>query len=393
MSAAKPTYSKGLAGVIAGETAIATVGKKGHGLMYRGYSIDDLSDKCIFEEVAYLLTRGSLPTSAELRAYQSKINGLFELDGTIRRILELIPKDCHPMDVLKVVAGVAGTLYPEKDIADSAETLDIADRLLAVFPSAIAYHYNYHFKGRVIETKALSSDDCIANHFVRLLHADDPSSVTQDMIRCVNVSLICYAEHGFAASSFASRVTTSTLSDIYSSIGAAIGTLRGPLHGGANEAAFYLINSFTSASEAEQGLLDMLRRKQKIMGFGHRVYKTNDPRSAILHRWSQILSDKRNNPKFARNDLCQIADVIQDTMWKQKKLFPNVDFPAAMAYHQCGIPTNLFTPLFVCARTSGWMAHIIEQRANNRLIRPTSLYIGPQLKPFVGIERRPVSKL
>lgn len=238
----------------------------------------------------------------------------------------------------------------------------------------------------------LSVDDSIANHFIRLLHANDPSLVSAEMVRCINVSLICYAEHGFNASTFAARVTTSTLSDTYSAICSAIGTLRGSLHGGANEKAFELIQSFGSVSDAKQGILDRLRSKEKIMGFGHRVYRTCDPRSAVMQDWADKLSQDRQSA-FSRKDLCDIAHVIQDTMWSEKKLFPNVDFPAAMAYHQCGIPTNLFTPLFVVARTSGWCSHVIEQRANNRLIRPSSLYVGPNLKPFVSIENRVRSKL
>mmetsp|Transcript_32517 Transcript_32517/g.28535 ORF Transcript_32517/g.28535 Transcript_32517/m.28535 type:complete len:389 (+) Transcript_32517:33-1199(+) len=384
-------YSKGLAGVIAGETAIATVGKKGHGLMYRGYSINDLTENCIFEEIAYLLTRGHLPNQNELRQYRLKINSLFELPGTIRRILELTPKNCHPMDVLKTTCSVLGTLYPEKDITDTQEMLDISDRLLAIFPSAIAYHYNYHFNGIIIDTKALSKNDSIANHFLRLLHSANPSLINDEMVRCIDVSMICYAEHGFAASTFASRVTTSTLSDAYSSICSAIGTLRGPLHGGANEKAFYLINSFKDSSNnlnyVESEIKNKLKRKEKIMGFGHRVYKICDPRSEIMQKWSDKLSMDNNN-KFAKYNLCKISNRIQETMWNEKKLFPNVDFPAAMAYHQCGIPTDIFTPLFVCARTAGWCSHIIEQRTNNRLIRPSSIYIGPNLKSYVPIKSR-----
>eukprot|EP01084_Bolivina_argentea_P150418 262685_1 len=383
----RPKYSKGLAGVIAGETAIATVGKKGHGLMYRGYSIDDLTKNCIFEEIAYLLTRGHLPSNTELTQYRNKINSLFELPSIIRRVLELTPKHSHPMDVLKTTCAVLGTIYPENDINCIEETLNICDRLLAIFPSAIAYHYNYHFNGIIIDTKALSNNDTISNHFLRLLHSSNPSVVNQNMVKCIDTSMICYAEHGFAASTFAARVTTSTLSDAYSSICTAIGTLRGGLHGGANEKAFYLINSYKNISDAKKGILNKLKIKEKIMGFGHRVYRTNDPRSKIMQQWADNLSNDNSNI-FARKDLCDIANVIQNTMWNTKKLFPNVDFPAAMAYHQCGIPTNLFTPLFVCARTAGWCANIIEQRSKNRLIRPSSIYIGPNLKKFVPINYR-----
>mmetsp|Transcript_54666 Transcript_54666/g.87372 ORF Transcript_54666/g.87372 Transcript_54666/m.87372 type:complete len:394 (-) Transcript_54666:95-1276(-) len=389
MSDSKPTYSKGLQGVIAGETALATVGKQGHGLMYRGYSINDLTENCIFEEVAYLLTRGHLPSEQELNDYRLKLQSLFELPSVIRRVLELTPKHCHPMDVLKTTCSVLGTIYPERDVSDKQESLDIADRLLAIFPSAIAYHYNYHFQGLVIETKALSKDDHLANHFLRLLHAKNPESVNKEMVRCVDVSMICYAEHGFAASSFAARVTTSTLSDAYSAICSGIGTLRGPLHGGANEKAFDLISSFERAPSLEsvkQDICNKLRAKEKIMGFGHRVYRTSDPRSAIMQKWADMLATNSN--RFSRPDLCKIANVIQETMWSEKKLFPNVDFPAAMAYHQCGIPTNLFTPLFVCARTAGWCSHIIEQRESNRLIRPGSIYTGPSLQSFVYLNER-----
>lgn len=380
-------FVPGLVGVPAGKTRICTVGPKGHGLTYRGYSLDDLVLNGTFEEVAYLITRGKLPSKDELVSYKKKINGLFELPGVIRRLLELIPKNSHPMDVLKSVTSLLGCLDKTSNVNGKLDNpIDIGDKLLAIFPSAIAYHYRYHFFNEIIETKGLNNEG-IGEHFLRLLHNNNNlnnSDYGKLMNRCMDVSLICYAEHGFCASTFACRVTCATLSDTYSCIASAIGTLRGPLHGGANEKAFELISSFNSSSDATNGVKNMLKNKEKIMGFGHRVYKTNDPRSKIMKQWSKKLV----NGPFGDENLLNISDSIQKLMWDSKKLFPNVDFPAALAYNFCGIPTNLFTPIFVCARTSGWIAHIIEQRSNNKLIRPKGIYIGPSQREYVNIQSR-----
>lgn len=365
----------GLAGIVAGKTAIATVGQAGKGLTYRGYAIEDLAAYATFEEVAYLLNYGQLPTSAELLTYTNKLVSLRTLPTALKNALKLIPKKAHPMDVLRTGCSLLGTLEPEKDFSMQH---DIADRLLAIFPGMLCYWYNYHQFGREISGE--SNEKTIGGHFLSLLHGTAPPKIQRDMM---NVSLILYAEHEFNASTFAARVTAATLSDFYSTITSAIGTLRGPLHGGANEAAMELIQRFKTPQEAEQKLLVMLANKAKIMGFGHRVYTTCDPRSDIIKVWSEKLAK-------ATNDLLlyKVSERIEEVMWREKKLFPNLDFYSASAYHYCAIPTNLFTPIFVLARITGWSAHVFEQRADNRLIRPTSDYIGPDLKSFVMIDAR-----
>lgn len=372
------TYSKGLEGVIAGETALATVGKKGHGLMYRGYSIHDLADNCIFEEVAWLLLRGALPTQVQLNQYRQKLESYRHLPLPVRTTLEQIPKDAHPMDVLKVGVGILGTVRPEAE--DFSNMLDVADMLIASYGSMLLYHYHYH-RGKQIDTRG-ERGDTIAKHFLRLLHQKEPA---EDAVKLFDCSLILYAEHGYAASTFCTRVTISTLSDMYSAIGAAIGTLRGPLHGGANEKAMYLCEQFSSPEEAVRGVRELLAKKTKIMGFGHRVYKKSDPRSDIIKRYSKEMSQKPGGKPV----LFAVQEAIDKLMWSEKKLFTNADFYMASAYNQCGIPTNLFTPIFVIARTAGWCSHVIEQRANNRLIRPSGLYVGPSLRKFVSMDKRP----
>jgi 2-methylcitrate synthase len=381
----KKSYAVGLEGVIAGETAIATVDKSGNSLMYRGYSLNDCVDNCIFEEVAYLLTRGQLPNARELEEYKKRMRSLYELPAKVRRVLETLPADTHPMAVLEAACVTLGCLYPEPEFDSGERTrpaeLLIADRLLALFPGAICYHYRLHKHGQIINTAAQDESETLAKHFLRMLHQKEPST---DMVKCMDNSLVCYSDHGFCASTFAARVTASTLSDSYSSVASAIGTLKGPLHGSANEKAFYLIDSFKSVDGAIAGVKAMLAKKVKIMGFGHRVYKVQDPRAPILRNWALKLT----KGPHGRPDLMAISDAIQTTMKQEKRMFPNVDFPAAMAYHQLGIPTNMFTPLFVCARTAGWMSHIMEQREGNRLIRPKGLYVGPDLKPFLPMRSR-----
>ncbi|HHF7344000.1 TPA: 2-methylcitrate synthase [Legionella feeleii] len=365
----------GLAGVIAGQSAIATVGLAGKGLNYRGYSIDDLAEHATFEEVAYLLHYGKLPTSSELGTYTKKLVGLRHLPNTLKTVLKLIPKNTHPMDVLRTGCSMLGTLEPEEDFA---QQYDIADRLLALFPGMMCYWYAYHFKGKEISGE--SNEDTIGGHFLELLHERKPSKLESDMM---NVSLILYAEHEFNASTFAARVTAATLADFYSAITSAIGTLRGPLHGGANEAAMELIEQFKSPEEAEQRLMEMLANKAKIMGFGHRVYKDCDPRSDIIKAWSYQLAESKNDLLLYR-----VSESIEAVMRREKKLFPNLDFYSASAYHYGGIPTFLFTPIFVMSRITGWSAHVFEQRADNRLIRPTSEYTGPDARKFIPIEQR-----
>lgn len=364
----------GLAGISAGETAIATVGKEGHGLTYRGYSIDDLAAHATFEEVAYLLVYGHLPSVAELTSYKQRLKSLRLLPDNIKTVLKLIPANAHPMDVLRTGCSMLGTLEPESGQHDQYA---IADRLIASFPSMLVYWYQHH-QGKDIDLE--TDDDSIAAHFLRCLHGKPADELIQ---RAVDVSLILYAEHEFNASTFAARVTVATRSDIYSSITSAIGTLRGPLHGGANEEALRLIEKFRSADEAESGLKQMLNDKQLVMGFGHRVYTTCDPRSDIIKAWSKKLADHVGN-----DWMYPVSERIEQVMWDEKKLFPNLDFYSASAYHFCGIPTDMFTPVFVMSRTSGWLAHIFEQRANNRLIRPSADYTGPDEREFVSLSDR-----
>ena len=375
MTAAIAGKTGGLADIIAGETALCTVGKEASGLTYRGYRIDDLAAHASFEEVAYLLLYGKLPTQSELQQYQKKLMQHRELPEAVRHVLEMIPTATHPMDVLRTACSMLGTLEPE---SNQHGRQDIADRLLACVPSILLYWYHFHQSGKRIITQ--NDEMSIAGYFLQLLHQQKPQA---DQRRAMDVSLILYAEHEFNASTFAARVTASTESDFYSAIVSAIGTLRGPLHGGANEAAMDLISQFKTPDTAEAGIRDMLAHKVKIMGFGHRVYKTHDPRSNIIKAWSEKLS---RHAKDAY--LYPVSERIEKIMWDEKKLFPNLDFYSASAYHFCSIPTSLFTPIFVMSRLSGWSAHIMEQRANNRLIRPLADYVGPAPQEFVAIEKR-----
>lgn len=367
--------SGGLAGIVAGRSAIATVGLAGKGLSYRGYTIEDLAANATFEEVAFLLHYDRLPTSRELSQYTHKLVELRTLPETLKTVLKLIPKNTHPMDVLRTACSFLGNIEPETEFSQQYE---IADRLLALFPGMMCYWYCYHFKGE--EISGASEETTVGGHFLALLHGKKPSQIESEMM---NVSLILYAEHEFNASTFAARVTAATLSDFYSTITSAIGTLRGPLHGGANEAAMELIQRFKNPDEAEAALKQMLTNKEKIMGFGHRVYTTCDPRSDIIKNWSFRLGEDKKNL-----GLYHISERIEEVMWNEKKLFPNLDFYSASAYHYCDIPTPLFTPIFVMSRITGWAAHVIEQRADNKLIRPTSEYIGPESRSFPAIETR-----
>lgn len=369
------TYSPGLEGVVAGETAISTVGKKGRGLSYRGYSINDLATQATFEEVAHLLLHGKLPNRENLALFRNRLMALRDLPVELKTVLEQLPASAHPMDVLRTGCSTLGTIEPE---VTSSDQLRVAERLLASFPSMLLYWYHYQTGGRRIATE--SGEESLAGHFLTLLHGKKPEELQR---RAVDVSLILYAEHEFNASTFSARVTASTLSDFYSAITSAIGTLRGPLHGGANEEAMRLISRFGSADEAEQGLLEMLARKEKIMGFGHRVYKEMDPRSPLIQTWSEKLSEAAGSML-----LYQVSDRIEKVMLREKRLFPNLDFYSASAYHLCGIPTTMFTPIFVLARVAGWSAHIIEQRAANRIFRPIAEYVGPEPIAYAPIDQR-----
>ncbi len=370
------TRTEGLEGVIVGETAISTVGKEGVGLTYRGYDINDLASHSTFEEVAYLLVYGRLPVLAELQAYRDRLTKLRRLPNELKLLLETIPGSAHPMEVLRTGASMLGTL--ESESANYPEN-KIADRLIACTPSMLLYWYHFHRNNTRLDTWN-SEEQTIAGFFLNLLTGKKPE---EDQRRTIDVALILYAEHELNASTFAARVTASTNSDFYSAIVSAIGTLRGPLHGGANEEAMRLISQFKTPEQGQSGVIELLDKKQKIMGFGHRVYKNTDPRSDIIKAWAQKLSTRaRDGYLFA------VAEKIEKTMWDKKKLFPNLDFYSSITFHFCGVPTPLFTPIFVMSRLSGWSAHIAEQRAHNRLIRPEAEYVGPAPRAFPPILNR-----
>ncbi|MGI9270249.1 MAG: bifunctional 2-methylcitrate synthase/citrate synthase [Woeseiaceae bacterium] len=365
----------GLAGVTAGQTALCTVGKEGAGLTYRGYDIYDLADNARFEEVAYLLLHGHLPTQSELDAYIAKIKANRGLPAALKTVLEMVPADAHPMDVLRTGVSFLGNIEPEGDFSNQE---NIADRLLACLPSMLLYWHRFHADGIRIDTE--TDDDSVAGHFLHMLHDKPPSELHR---KSLDTTLILYAEHEFNASTFAGRVVTGTLSDMHSAVTGAIGALRGPLHGGANEAAMELISKFDTPEAATAGVLQMLADKDLIMGFGHRVYTTSDPRNTVNKAMSKKLADDVGNTA-----LYPVSEAVEKVMWDEKKLFANADFFAASVYHFMGIPTYLFTPIFVCSRITGWAAHIMEQRSNNKLIRPAADYIGPDLQQWVAIENR-----
>ncbi len=365
----------GLAGVTAGKTALCTVGKEGAGLTYRGYDIYDLVDNASFEEVAYLLLYGHLPDRDELNGYITRLKLKRGLPGPLKQVLEMTPPDAHPMDVQRTGVSFLGNIEPENGFENQLET---ADRLLACLPSILLYWHRFHTDGIRIDTE--TDDDSVAGHFLHMLHDKPPSDFHR---KCLDTTLILYAEHEFNASTFAGRVITGTLSDMHSAVTGAIGALRGPLHGGANEAAMELISKFSSPEEATKGILGMLDRRELIMGFGHRVYTTSDPRNSVNKKMSLALAEEKGDLT-----LYEVSEAIEKVMWDEKKLFANADFFAATVYHFMGIPTYLFTPIFVCSRITGWTAHVMEQRADNKLIRPAADYIGPGLQKFVSIDDR-----
>jgi 2-methylcitrate synthase len=371
----KENYSPGLEGVIAGETAISTVGKKGRGLTYRGYAISDLAEHATFEEVAHLLIRGWLPARQELAVYRKRLISMRGLPLALQALLEQLPVTAHPMDVLRTGCSALGAMEPERAASDR---YFVAERLLASFPAMLLYWLHFHANGRRIITE--TGEEGMAGHFLHLLHGIAPEELKR---RAVEVSLILYAEHEFNASTFSARVTASTMSDFYSAVTSAIGALAGPLHGGANEEAMRLVSRFTSPDEAEQGIKAMLAAREKVMGFGHRVYREMDPRSPIIQKWSKKLSGASGSML-----LYQVSERIEEVMRRDKRLFPNLDFYSASAYHICGIPTAIFTPIFVFARIAGWSAHIIEQRAANRIYRPIAAYTGPEPRAYVPLEER-----
>ncbi|MFC6380823.1 bifunctional 2-methylcitrate synthase/citrate synthase [Psychrobacter glacincola] len=375
MAAQKELSGAGLRGQVAGKTALSTVGKSGSGLTYRGYDVSELADKCIFEEVAYLLLYGNLPTRTELDGYQTKLKGLRGLPQSLKDVLERIPAAAHPMDVLRTGCSMLGNLETEMSFD---EENDQADRMLAAFPSIINYWYRFSHDNVRIETE--TDDETIGGHFLHLLKGEKPNELHT---KVMNVSLILYAEHEFNASTFTARVCASTLSDIHSCITGAIGSLRGPLHGGANEAAMDMIEGFSSADEAEKEMMAMLARKDKIMGFGHAIYSESDPRNVVIKGWAEKLA-----ADVGDEVLYPVSVRCEEVMWREKKLFCNADFFHASAYHFMGIPTKLFTPIFVCSRLTGWAAHVFEQRANNRIIRPSAQYTGEDLRPVPEMSAR-----
>ncbi|HKI74455.1 MAG TPA: 2-methylcitrate synthase [Pseudomonadales bacterium] len=365
----------GLRGQSAGETALCTVGKEGAGLTYRGYSIEDLAANAKFEEVAYMLLYGELPTQKQLDAYVASLKSQRGLPQDLRTVLELIPKDSHPMDVMRTGCSMLGNLEPERTFDDQHTA---SDRLLAALPGIICYWYRFSHDGVRIDTE--TDEASIGGHFLKMLHDEAPDDLAREVM---NTSLILYAEHEFNASTFTARVCAATLSDMYSCITGAIGSLRGPLHGGANEAAMELISKFNSPEAAKEGILEMLANKDKIMGFGHAIYRTHDPRNAIIKEYAEKLARLSGD-----TGLYDISCAVADTMWDEKELFPNADFFHASTYNYLGIPTKLFTPIFVMSRVSGWAAHVIEQRSNNRLIRPSADYIGPDHRKLTPIAER-----
>ena len=365
----------GLRGQVAGETALCTVGKTGTGLTYRGYDISVLAEKASFAEVAFLILRGHLPNTRELSDFNNKIIGLRDLPQALKDVLERIPASAHPMDVMRTGCSMLGNLETETSFAEQDEVID---RLLAVLPSIICYWYAFSHEGKRIDTAL--DDESIGAHFLHMLHGKAPDEL---FTRVMNVSLILYAEHEFNASTFTARVCASTLSDMHSCITGAIGSLRGPLHGGANEAAMDMIAQWQSPDEAEKALLGMLERKEKIMGFGHAIYRESDPRNVIIKQWAEKLA-----AQVGDTVLYPVSVRCEEVMWREKKLFCNADFFHASAYHFMGIPTKLFTPIFVMSRVTGWAAHVKEQRANNRIIRPSADYTGPETAEWVDIAQR-----
>mgnify|MGYP001317811895 CR=1 FL=1 len=366
----------GLRGQSAGSTALCTVGKTGTGLTYRGYDITDLANNAQFEEVAHLLLRGHLPNQQELDAYKTHLLSLRGLPAELKQALELIPASAHPMDVMRTGCSVLGNLEQEMSFE---EQLKATERMLALFPAIICYWYRFSHDGVRINTED-QTEDCIGGYFLRLLTDKAPSALHKQVMHC---SLILYAEHEFNASTFAARVCASTLSDIHSCITAAIGTLRGPLHGGANEAAMEMIEDWQTPDEAEANIMKMLANKDKIMGFGHAIYRESDPRNALIKRWSKELSKQVGD-----THLYAVSERVESVMKREKGLFCNADFFHASAYHFMDIPTKLFTPIFVMSRLTGWAAHVYEQRANNRIIRPSADYTGPDHQEWVPIENR-----